>query len=97
MGGFMLRKGQIVKNWIGEELTVKHMGLCVVCHIQCVGFVGDTAPDWRGPAGEQAYAPLIAEEYGMIGSDIPVCAQCASEGDRYRLAVVKAKRQWRAK
>jgi len=48
----------------------------------------------RGPLGDHANDPLIAEAYGKTGSDFPLCAICANTSERYNSALKIAKGQW---
>jgi len=68
-------------------------GHCTFCGRRTYEFL-DGANDPRGPLGDHANDPLIAEAYGKTGSDFPLCAICANTSERYNSALKIAKGQW---
>ena len=69
-------------------------GACVVCGRRTYEF-SDGENDPRGPLGNHANDPLVAEEYGKTGKDIPLCAMCANNHTRYDIALEIANKTWK--
>ena len=69
-------------------------GKCAVCGRRTYEF-SDGANDPRGPLGDHANSPLIAEEYGKTGKDIPLCSICANILENYEIALVLANKTWK--
>ena len=82
--------------WHKEPRHYRFTGRCVACGIRTYEF-DDGENDPRGPLGDHANAGLIAEDYDMIGEEVPLCCICESDYDRYNQALSIAKKQWKEK
>lgn len=93
---FRISKPQVVHDgWRRRDRVCRFTGLCVTCARRTYEF-DDGENDPRGMLGDHACSPLSAEEYGMVGPDVPLCAICANEEGTYRYALEQAKRRrWR--
>jgi hypothetical protein len=83
-------------QWTRQNETVRHAGHCVVCSHAVFEISEDGKhfgnPDFRGELGiHNSCACLDAKDYGMIGLDVPVCADCANTSQSYTKAVEIAK------
>jgi len=71
------------------------IGRCVVCRNELYVFSDGSSGDPRGAIKEHNnYDPFIAEEYSMVGPDIPACFACCNKQETYNRGLELAKRQW---
>ncbi len=79
------------------DRTARFVGKCVLCNTRTYSFDdGDNDP--RGVLGDHAADALIAEEYDMVGPDVPCCFLCQNDtSEKYEIALRLAKRKWHNK
>lgn len=84
-----------MKDPLGNVVRVDYAGPCVVCRRRTYTIDGNP-PDWRGPAGMNASAPLDPADHGIPkdAGMVPVCAECANDSTRYDKAFKVALRMW---
>jgi hypothetical protein len=73
-------------EWTGTHRTLRYVGDCVVCQRRTWA-ADDGGNDPRGVMGDHATAALVAEDYDMVGPDVPLCAECGNKRESYNLAM----------
>jgi hypothetical protein len=71
-----------------------YTGKCIICGRRTYEF-SDGNNDPRGPLGDHANHPLIAEEYNKTGKTFPLCAICANIYEPYKQALDIANKTWK--
>lgn len=89
------RKGPQVWHdaWRNADRILRFKGDCVVCGRRTYAF-DDGENDPRGILGDRAASPMVAEEYGQAGPDVPACFLCMNDYDRYKIGVRIAEARW---
>lgn len=92
---FTLERPQVVHDlWRRSDRVCRFVGLCVMCARRTYGF-DDGENDPRGVLGDHATSALVAEEYGMRGPDVALCALCGNDRAAYKAALEEARRLWK--
>lgn len=79
-------------EWAKEDREVQFAGTCFGCGRRTYHIEGGGDP--RGPCGEHTSYALSAAEANMKGPDIPLCATCGEDGDKYRQAMDYSEKIW---
>jgi hypothetical protein len=82
--------------WRQRTRTFTYRGACVACR-RATWDADDGENDPRGVLGDHASHALVAAESGADPGlpDVPVCAICGNDYDRYQQAVAVAESRWR--
>jgi len=83
-------------GWRGKDRVCRYQGQCVICGRRTYAF-DDGENDPRGVLGDHAASPLTAEEFDLVGDDVPLCFPHANEEGPYFRAVEIGKRRWTPK
>lgn len=79
--------------WRNADRVLRYTGDCVTCGRRTYAF-DDGENDPRGVLGDRAADPLVAEEHGRRGPDVPQCFLCGNDYDRYKRTMQVAERRW---
>lgn len=80
-------------SWRNRDRIIRYKGRCYndLCGKRTFG-ADDGENDPRGVLGDFASSPLCAEDYGMVGEDIPMCYPCSDEEGTYKRVLEHVRR-----
>jgi len=82
-------------HWRNTIRPCRYVGECILCHRRTFEF-DDGENDPRGALGEHAADVFVAQDYGMVGPNVPCCFMCHSNEEHlYRAAKARAKKLWK--
>jgi hypothetical protein len=80
-------------SWRNRDRTVQFKGNCFGCGRRTYAF-DDGENDPRGPLGDNAASPLLAEDYDKKGPEVPLCFGCSNEYEAYNAAADFGHKIW---